>query len=231
VFSSFIDRADNYKAPLLVTTYVYDIVNPDDIVYLGAKPIVKEYGPFVYTQRTQNYDLNFGDPDHLTLFYKSYASYTFVPEQSAGWANETMVTTVNMPFVSVRNLFEKDNLQAAINYLFTTTGSYVGSNETTRLFARVSAEQVLFGWYDPVLASPLINAAYGGLLKNYPSLEVAKKDPREKQMVNQIYTGAGDTFPQIRNYILWHNMTFLATCPASVFTQRSVPEPAFMHSV
>lgn len=151
-----------------------------------------------------------------TLFYRSYTWYEFVPEQSAGPLNTTL-TTLNMPFITMRAMYDPSN-PAALNYFFTNEGWYKHSTEVTRLFIRRNVSQVLFGWDDDPVLTNFVHTNYNGVLKNYPSFNASVADPRAKQFYNQIYTGADGTFDRIRNYILWHNQSYIATCVGSLPT-------------
>lgn len=216
----------NSAAPLILSTYVFDIQNPHEILQ-GAKPILIERGPFVYRQYTQNYDLMFGEsPEdygvnstHRTLFYRSYTWYEFAPELSVAHENTTIIT-INMPFVTIRSQYEQQNDQSTIWYLFThegyivngtMQGGYINATEYDYLFINRTVHQTLFGWFDPVIE--LLQNHYRGFIKNYASFNDSLKDDMTKQFYQQIYTGAEDTFPELRNYLMYHNQSYIATCP------------------
>jgi hypothetical protein len=205
----FIKWANNTDAPLRLEAYVYDILNPDEIV-AGGVPRVVEMGPFVYNQYNVNYNLTFGEESKETLWFRTYSWYEFVPEESVSDASSTILTTVNVPFVSVRAAMEAVNLAVAIPYYFATTGWYINTTEATRLFTRRSVSEVLFGWEDPVLVA--LSSSYNGLLKNYDSFEESLQDPANDRFWNQIYTGVGKDFDRLRNYVVWHNKSYIATC-------------------
>jgi len=221
----FKNWADNKDNPLRLAVYVYNITNAEAVVD-GATPVIVELGPYVYKQYQINYNTTFAredgtpttgqtDEDKHTLFFRSYISYEFDRDASVGDAFTTQVTTVNMPFVSFRALaFISDpvNAAATLNYLFTQHGSYIGSTEAQRLFTVKSVNQVLFGWEDDAMA--MIGSSYNGLLKNYPSFEAAVADTMDVNQWNQIYTGVGTTKNQNRNYLQWHNASYIATCEA-----------------
>ena len=207
----------NSAAPLILSTYVYDIQNPHQILE-GAKPILVERGPFVYRQYTQNYDLMFGEsPEDYgvnstrrTLFYRSYTWYEFAPELSVA-SEDTTIITINMPFVTIRSQYEQQNEETTIWYLFTHEGSYINATEYDYLFINRTVHQTLFGWYDPVIE--LLQNHYTGYIKNYASFNASLKDQMTKQFYQQIYTGADGTFPMLRNYLMYHNQSYIATCP------------------
>jgi len=47
----FIKWTNNKDAPLMLTTYVWDIQNPEEVVMQGAKPNAVEMGPYVFKVR------------------------------------------------------------------------------------------------------------------------------------------------------------------------------------
>jgi hypothetical protein len=168
-------------------------------------------------QYSKNYDLAFGsnatdfspNNSRRTLAFRTYTWYEFAPDLSVG-DELTNVTTVNMPFVSMRSYYEALGDYISIYDLYTLFSKYKGSTEAQRLFINRTVHEVLFGWEDPVIS--LINQKYRGYIKNYPSFNESLLDLMEPQFMQQIYTGAQDTFPQIRQYLMWHNQSYIATC-------------------
>ena len=53
----FIKWTNNKDAPLMLTTYVWDIQNPEEVVMQGAKPNAVEMGPFVFKVRPHSRSL------------------------------------------------------------------------------------------------------------------------------------------------------------------------------
>jgi len=123
--------ANNSDNPLLLSAYVYDIQNAEEVLQ-GAKPHIVERGPYVYKQYVLNFNTTFADihgnpsndsdpspSSRRTLFYRTYSSYEFVPELSVETSDvATQVTTLNMPFVSIRAAEEAQDLYAAIEFFF-----------------------------------------------------------------------------------------------------------------
>lgn len=208
-------------APLTLTAYVYHVVNPVELIE-GATPIIEEMGPYVYHQYTTNYDLAYGNdatdfpPEsssenkRRTIAFRTYSWYEFIPELSVGPETDNL-TTVNMPFVSMRAYYESKGMYTPIYDLFTMFSTYKGSTEAERLFSNRTVHEALFGWEDPTLE--LLDQTYRGYITNYASFNASLLNPYNDQFMNIIYTGTGDDLAQVRNYLVYHNQSFIATCP------------------
>lgn len=239
---------DNRETPLVLSTYVYHIENPLEIL-AGEKPRLKEMGPYVYKQRTINFNWTFGDEEtgeqgmdvrRRVLHFRSFNTYEFDRAASVG-DEHTNVTTINMPFISIRAAYEVDP-GVAVFSLFKFMGKYAEGGEDVRLFANVTVREVLLGWHDPVVAimPPMGKRKWRGYLNGYDSIEDFLGDTQcegkhcAAHFWNSIYTGRDDTFKRNREFLRWHNQSFVATCKHPDATDLCVPSkqvPAwFNHS-
>jgi len=57
----------------LITFYVFNVTNADEIVQRGYKPHIAETGPYGYTKNTFKYDVSFESADSRTISYKEYS--------------------------------------------------------------------------------------------------------------------------------------------------------------
>lgn len=116
-----------------------------------------------------------------------------------------------MPFVSLRGIYEKSGQLAALHSIFSAYSIYKDAPDSVRLFTTKTVHEVLFGWTDPVMT--LLGKPYRGYITNYPSLAASMEADFASNQYSIIYTGGDDTFPVIRNYLTWHNKSFIANCP------------------
>ncbi|KAK2170585.1 hypothetical protein LSH36_2g18026 [Paralvinella palmiformis] len=87
--------------PVYMTFWVFDLVNADDFVNNGAKPILKEKGPYTYREYRPKEDIVFSKNDTL-VSYREPKTYVFIPDMSVGKENDTF-TTVNFPLLPTGN--------------------------------------------------------------------------------------------------------------------------------
>lgn len=87
--------------------YAFSVLNPDEVIN-GAKPILKEVGPFIYKAvtvkdsvdfDTKNVNLKYDeDGEHLT--YRQRKFYFLDEERSVGNPDETIITVPNIPYLT-----------------------------------------------------------------------------------------------------------------------------------
>lgn len=80
--------------PIYMQFWFFNVTNPDAIRYHGAKPVLREVGPYTYEEKRLKYDLVWDD-DEGTVTYLQNKSFVFVPEMSPGLSLEDRVTTLN----------------------------------------------------------------------------------------------------------------------------------------
>ncbi|KAJ8045803.1 Scavenger receptor class B member 1 [Holothuria leucospilota] len=129
------------NVPLYQSFYFLEIQNPDQALK-GAKPIMKEVGPYTYNltmyRNAKEWNLN------NTVTYTQPIWYEFVRSHSVG-SDEDVITTINFPFVAAANSVKYNStfLKMMISSIAVTT--------KTTLFKRLKIKEILWGYYDPFL--------------------------------------------------------------------------------
>ncbi|ODM99400.1 Sensory neuron membrane protein 1, partial [Orchesella cincta] len=85
--------------PMYSKFYFFNVTNPDKVME-GAKPILKEMGPYVYQEHRQKIILESNDE---TVKYRPKITYMFRPELSYG-SQDDKVTLLNVPYVAVAKI-------------------------------------------------------------------------------------------------------------------------------
>ena len=89
---------------------MYDVINPDDIIS-GAKPHIKEIGPFVYREYRKKVRIK--RKDNCSIQYAQYKRYHFDMEKTQELcrdckaANQTYFTVVNAAYVGLQQLLRE----------------------------------------------------------------------------------------------------------------------------
>ena len=68
-------------APMIASMYLFHVLNPEEFS-AGAKPMLEERGPYVFTE--QHYKTSIVWNDNGTVSYKQVRSWHFLPEKSKG---------------------------------------------------------------------------------------------------------------------------------------------------
>nr|ANQ46505.1 sensory neuron membrane protein 2 [Phyllotreta striolata] len=84
--------------PYSFKVFVFDVQNPDDVLQ-GAKPRVKEVGPFVYKVAKWKDDVQWTSPDEIS--YHSYTKFEFDEASSGEYTENTEVTILNSPLYGI----------------------------------------------------------------------------------------------------------------------------------
>lgn len=89
---------------LRLSFYLYNITNPDDVRFKGAKFNLTEIGPFVYSEYKYRKFLNNNQTSGL-ITYKLFRQFTFDPVRSCRGCDPKRlnITWLNIPLLSVAN--------------------------------------------------------------------------------------------------------------------------------
>ncbi|XP_050517986.1 sensory neuron membrane protein 1-like [Diabrotica virgifera virgifera] len=124
--------------PFIFKVYVYDVQNPDEILQ-GAKPVVKEVGPFVYKVYKWKGEIEWATPDEIA--YNAYTRFEFDKEASGIYSDDTVVTILNSMYYSVLLKIE-DTQPEAMGIVEPALPSIFGENDG--MFTKVKVKDYLF---------------------------------------------------------------------------------------
>uniref|UniRef100_A0A1A9W4M7 Scavenger receptor class B member 1 n=1 Tax=Glossina brevipalpis TaxID=37001 RepID=A0A1A9W4M7_9MUSC len=125
----------------LTKVYIFNVTNPDGFLN-GEKPRLQEVGPFVYREDMQKVNVKFHD--NFTVSYQHKKILEFVPELSID--NNTPIVTPNIPLLTLTSLSPK------LGYVLSKTISVILTAAKFKPFINVTADQLVFGYDDPLVA-------------------------------------------------------------------------------
>ncbi|VDK48532.1 unnamed protein product [Anisakis simplex] len=135
----------------IMNFYFFNITNPDEVIYEGAKPILLELGPFAIRYSEQKQEYRFLE-DGQKVYYKNYKRYTFAKELSCDYCDEnTSLTIPNVVAVGALTsmMNPKYGCGSACRTLINIGMLLFGENP----FRTVKFIDVIFnGYYDPFLS-------------------------------------------------------------------------------
>ncbi|GFN81641.1 scavenger receptor class b member 1 [Plakobranchus ocellatus] len=129
--------------PIAFKIYVFDIVNPEEILSGTSVPIVNEKGPYVYRMHLKKTNIKF-HKENYTVEYRQPEKFVYDRAASVGSENDTF-TTINIPFMTVANVLKNE-----FRWMQIITDAFFRSmNEST--FMTRSVHDIWWGYKDPVL--------------------------------------------------------------------------------
>ncbi|XP_069954603.1 lysosome membrane protein 2 isoform X1 [Cherax quadricarinatus] len=105
--------------PIYMQIYLFNVTNPDAIRFHGAKPILKEVGPYTYREVREKFDLVWGHDDGSVSYQQNF-TFFFDEEMSNGLKETDYITTINAVMVTVAAKIEKlgPAIQAMVELAF-----------------------------------------------------------------------------------------------------------------
>lgn len=129
--------------PLVTSIYFFNVTNAEEVKN-GAKPILKEIGPYVFHEFHHKKVLAWNDANN-TVTYKQIRTYKFLPNMTNGSLNDK-ITTLNVPAVTAGAMAMAQGkfVRGLINL------ALMAINE--KLFVTKTVDELLFkGYKDPIL--------------------------------------------------------------------------------
>ncbi|XP_069954605.1 lysosome membrane protein 2 isoform X3 [Cherax quadricarinatus] len=90
--------------PIYMQIYLFNVTNPDAIRFHGAKPILKEVGPYTYREVREKFDLVWGHDDGSVSYQQNF-TFFFDEEMSNGLKETDYITTINAVMVVASQVF------------------------------------------------------------------------------------------------------------------------------
>ena len=128
--------------PIYMDLYLFNLLNPEEFVKNGHKPVFAEVGPFVYKEiRTKE---NIVNNNNYTITYNERRQFFFVRELSAHDENYN-ITTINMAALTIINYlrYKPNFMHTAVNLALELAGE--------NLVITQPASNLLFGYNDTFL--------------------------------------------------------------------------------
>ncbi|GFS12079.1 scavenger receptor class B member 1 [Elysia marginata] len=128
--------------PVLFQIYLFDIVNPMEVIKNQAPPVVMEKGPYVY--KLHGHKENITYHDNYTVSFREPEGYTYVEELSVGPETDTFTSLNDFFFVLAFSLQNQSALvQNAVSDFFEVMGDSA--------FITRSLRDIWWGYDDVVL--------------------------------------------------------------------------------
>ncbi|PIK62895.1 putative scavenger receptor class B member 1-like [Apostichopus japonicus] len=182
--------------PLYQTFYFLEIENPDEVSQ-GAKPKVKEVGPYVYNL-TMHRD---GGVWHLndTVTYIQPIWYHFVESLSVS-SDDRVITTINFPLVAA--ISSSRNMSSGVQHFLAALAQSTNST----LFRRLSIKEILWGYYDKFLHEAQIFAGKKVIPSDHFGFLMGRNGTSNG--LYNAYTGAGN-YKDVARIAYWNGTNSL----------------------
>ncbi|XP_048003961.1 scavenger receptor class B member 1 isoform X2 [Leguminivora glycinivorella] len=164
----------------LTKVYIFNVTNPSGFLEHGEKPKLVEVGPFVYREDMEKVNIKFHDNDTIT--YQHNKILRFVPELSVN--KNQKLTVPNIPLLTVTSF--SPNLAGLVVSGLASVLS-VAYKKTAEPFVKVTAEQLVFGYDDPLVTLAHYFYPKGKRPNSQMGLLLARNGTLDE--VSTIYTG------------------------------------------
>ncbi|KAK3099881.1 hypothetical protein FSP39_011128 [Pinctada imbricata] len=129
--------------PIYFQIWVYDVINPEEVVNKGERPAVVQKGP--YTYREKRHKQNITSYDNGTIAYRETRTFIFDRAKSVGPETDNF-TTANILMVTIADLLEREYsfIQELAEIILDIGGD-------SNLFTTLSVRGIMWGYEDPLL--------------------------------------------------------------------------------
>ncbi|XP_054468451.1 lysosome membrane protein 2-like isoform X2 [Anoplopoma fimbria] len=147
--------------PVYMEYFFFNVTNVDAFLN-GAKPEVKQVGPYTYREYRYKDNVSMVENDKMVSAY-NYRSFVFLREKSVGDPAVDNITTVNIPAWAVMNKLRGSFWKAS-------AVAFMMSSLSSGPFTTHTVDELLWGYEDPLLArlsasSPDIEKVFGLMYK------------------------------------------------------------------
>lgn len=164
----------------LTKVYIFNVTNPQGFMENGERPRLQEVGPFVYREDMEKVNIKFHDNDTVT--YQHNKILRFVPEMSVD-KNQKLIVP-NIPLLTVTSF--SPNL-AGFLFNLLVSGLALTYRDRAKPFVSVTAEELVFGYNDPLVSLAHIFYPKGKRPNSQMGLLLARNGTLDE--VSTIYSG------------------------------------------
>lgn len=193
------DGSSTYSAwvhapiPVYMKFYMFHVTNPEEVVHYGAKPILEEKGPYVYSENKNKVNITFA-PDGDTSQYANWVTYDFEAEMSYPLTEEDNLTTINLLMVVAA---AQDHNNKQVNMMWGLLEKYFNLYETHTvgdwLFKGIKLPHIYYNFSEcgiPAFENQQFNGSFTDLLISQGQDVSQIKDNRIGYY--QMYNGSSD---------------------------------------
>ncbi|XP_040915430.1 lysosome membrane protein 2-like isoform X2 [Toxotes jaculatrix] len=151
----------NPPPPVYMEFFFYNVTNVNEFLE-GAKPQVKQIGPYTYREYRYKDNVSMVENDTLVSAYNT-KSFVFLREKSVGDPAMDNITTVNIPAWAVMNKVKGSFWKSSMVSIWMNSFG-------TGLFTTRTVDELLWGYEDPLLTrisstSPDVEKVFGLMYK------------------------------------------------------------------
>ncbi|XP_063745278.1 lysosome membrane protein 2-like isoform X2 [Eleginops maclovinus] len=129
--------------PVYMEYFFFNVTNVNEFVEKGAKPVVKQIGPYTYREYRYKVNVTMVENGEKVSAYNT-KSFVFIREKSVGDPAEDNITTVNIPAWAVMNELKESYWKASMMSIWMNS---IGIG----LFTTRTVDELLWGYEDPLL--------------------------------------------------------------------------------
>lgn len=144
--SNRLDSWMNQPVPTYIQFWLWECVNPDDVIQHGSKPMVVQRGPFTYIENRTKTNVYFNP--NLTVTWRQPISYTFVRNMSVA-DDSVPVLMINTPIITILNVVRNLPKSAVYEDLVNIIAKIF--NES--LFVKRTANEWIWGYEEPLFTA------------------------------------------------------------------------------
>ncbi|KAM9735633.1 lysosome membrane protein 2-like isoform 1-T1 [Menidia menidia] len=147
--------------PVFMEFFFFNVTNVDEFL-AGAKPVLKQVGPYTYREYRYKENVTMVDDNTKVSAYNT-KSFVFLREKSVGDPAVDNITTVNIPAWAVMNKVKGSFFKSSMVSIWMNS---LGSG----LFTTRTVDELLWGYEDPLLAriapsNPEVESVFGLMYK------------------------------------------------------------------
>mgnify|MGYP002803979482 CR=1 FL=1 len=149
--SNYEDWAKEKTNSIITKLYYWDITNKEDFLYNGKLPKLRERGPYVYKQATQEINVNFSSKTRSSKRWKKQAKF-FKEESCKDCEEDDQITVLNMGYLGLMNAYESDEAFALFhlpNTISSILKQFKNCYETLGNSVTVWQDPLKSTWTDP----------------------------------------------------------------------------------
>lgn len=148
--------------PVYMEFFFFNVTNVDEFLKEGAKPVVKQIGPYTYREYRYKDNVSMVDGDLKVSAYNT-KSFVFLREKSVGDPSMDSITTVNIPAWAVMTKLKGNFWKANLVSIWMNSFG-------TGLFTTLTVDELLWGYEDQLLArisstNPDVEKVFGLMYK------------------------------------------------------------------
>ncbi|XP_013790099.1 scavenger receptor class B member 1-like, partial [Limulus polyphemus] len=142
----------NIPVPIYVRIYIFNVTNPADVTFNGAKPVLEEVGPYTFKE-TRVKEIIGWNKEEDTVLYHEVKSYVFEKGLSAGTQDE-IVYVINVPLLGIVKV-ALEKVSALIRPFFLPVLNSLFKKYKEELFVKRLVRELLFDGYGVPLMKDL----------------------------------------------------------------------------